>query len=440
MHSLLSVDVGAPAVSESSSSAPIISVVLAALNEGENIGPLIDRLHATLNKAGLSFEVILVDGGSQDKTWEEAERRGARCLLQRRVGYGGAVREGFAAARGEYVLTMDCDLSHPPELFEQLWAARAEADVLVGSRFVAGGTSRAPFMRKVLSEILNFTFSRLLAVPIKDSSSGYRLYRRTVLQPQSYTRENFNVLQEVLVKAYADGYSVKELPLEYKERASGESHVSLVKFCLSYLPTLYRLWLLRNSTDSADYDHRAYSSRHYLQRYWQRKRAAIIKEFLAEQGGETLCDVGCGSSRTITERRNAVAVDLAMHKLRFLKRTNRNRVRADVAALPFRSEVFNRLVVSQVLQSVDAKPALFQELYRVMRKGGIVVVSVPDSSRLQWRFIGFLYHLLPNVYGREERSVLTRRELVDSFAEQGFRVLKYRYICGAELILKLERL
>lgn len=418
--------------------APQVSVVLAAWNEGANIGPLIDRIQTTLKELALTFEIIVVDGGSKDETWAEAEKRGARCLLQRRIGYGGAVREGFSAARGDYVLTMDCDLSHPPELFKELWAARQTADVLVGSRFVLGGASKAPPLRKLLSEILNFIFSSLLRVPIKDSSSGYRLYSRKVLKPDAYTRENFNVLQEVLVKAYADGFSVRELPLHYEERATGESHVSLARFAMSYLPTLYRLWLLRNSTESADYDAQAYNSRHFLQRYWQRRRYALLEQF--SQGEGLLADIGCGSGAFIMHRPDAVAVDLAFHKLRFLKPTNPKRIRAEAECLPFRSGSFSRAVVSQVLQYISPKSNVFEELNRVTKMGGTVVISVPDSGRIEWKIIGWLYHrLLPNVYGAEERATFSRHELMDQFAESGFRVLRYRYICGAELVMQLTK-
>ncbi|MBN8548577.1 MAG: glycosyltransferase [Deltaproteobacteria bacterium] len=417
---------------------PELSVVLAAWNEGGNIKPLIERLKAAFEALHITSEIIVVDGGSTDSTCAEAEQAGARCLLQRRIGYGGAVREGFLAARGDYVLTLDCDLSHPPELFPELWKVRNEADVIIGSRFVKGGASQAPFLRKILSEILNFTFSTLLQVPIKDSSSGYRLYRRRVLQPENYTRENFNILQEVLVKAYADGFSVKEVPLQYEERAAGASHVSLVKFCLSYLPTLYRLWILRNSTNSADYDRRAYFSRHFLQRYWQRARYSIVREFSVRDG--LAADVGCGSSKIIEDAPEAIALDLEMHKLRFLKGRNRRRVRADCAALPFQSASLQQLVVSQVLQSVPRSADVFRELNRVLVSGGNLVVSVPDSRRIQWRIIGFLYHrLLPNVYSAGEETSYGRRELIDLCAEHGFRVAKYRYICGAELILKLTK-
>lgn len=417
---------------------PDVSVVLAAWNEGENIGPLIRRINHVLGELGVSFEVIVVDGGSRDKTVERAQAAGAEVLLQKRIGYGGAVREGFARARGEYVLTMDCDLSHPPELTKEIWAVRDRADIVIGSRFVSGGDSEAPVLRRLLSIVLNIIFSRFLAVPIKDSSSGYRLYRRVALSPDTYSQENFNILQEILVTAFSKGFSVTEVPLKYEERKTGSSHVSLLKFCLSYIPTLYRLWLLRNSTESADYDSRAFNSRHFLQRYWQRQRYKIIKGFLSAE--EPVLDLGCGSSRLTQDNPRFVACDVAIHKLRFLSRSNKRRVQARLASLPFASESAEQIVCSQVLQYEAKNDAIFAELNRVLKLGGTLVVSVPDSGRMSWKLIGWLYrNLLPNVYSAAEKASYARGEIIDYFARNGFRTLKYAYICGSELILKVSK-
>lgn len=417
---------------------PDISVVLVAWNEGKNITPLLQRIKKSLLAYQLNYEIIVVDGGSKDSTVAEARAEGANCFVQKRIGYGGAIREGFQKAKGQYVLTMDCDLSHPPELFPELWKNRDQADVIVGSRFVSGGESEAPFFRRVLSVVLNKVFSNFLAVPVKDSSSGYRLYRRAVLQPENYTRENFNILQEILVKAYSDGYAVKEVALKYEERKAGSSHVSFVKFCLSYLPTLYHLWLLRNSTEAADYDDRAYNSRHFLQRYWQRTRTEIVLGYL-EPGGQVV-DLGCGSSRSVQARSNTVAVDSAIHKLRFLKRKGLNCIAAEFPNLPLKSASFDQVVCSQLLPYLPMNLPVFNEINRLLRDDGTVIIAVPDSGRLQWRLIGFLYHkLLPNVYKSKQQTNYTRTGLIDALAEAGFRTLAYKYVCGSELVLKARK-
>lgn len=420
-------------------SSPELSVVIPTLNEGLNIGPLIERLLRTTQELGLSTEIIVVDGGSKDQTWQVAEGLGARCILQRRLGYGGALIEGFQAAQGEYVLTLDSDLSHPPELLKELWAARSEADVIVGSRFAEGGKSEAPLMRHLLSIILNRVFSTGLSIPVKDISSGYRLYKREALNLTTYRPENFNILQEVLVRAYAGGFSVKEVPLHYEERAYGSSHVSLVKFAVSYLPTFYRLWKLRNSVATADYEYRSYHSRHPLQRYWIRKRLALIQQFL--KNPKRVLDIGSGSNYLATTIPGLVAVDVEPQKVRFLARRGVHAQVADAEKLPFSDDSFDQVILSQVLPYVSNVDAAIKEANRVLVQGGTAIVCVPDSRRLAWMIFGFLYSMLPNVKASQKKvtTPFTRISVVDRFATNGFRALSYRYICGAELVIAFQK-
>lgn len=412
-----------------------VSAVIPAWNEAGNIGPLVTRISDTLCELGLSFEVIIVDGGSKDATQAEAAAAGAQVLLQKRPGYGGALREGFMAARGQWVVTMDADLSHPPELIKDLWAKRDAADIVVASRFIAGGKSEAPTTRQLLSKFLNKVFASLLSLPVNDSSSGYRLYKRKILRPEEYIFENFNVLQEILITAYCDGFSVGEVPLHYGPRGAGESHVSFVKFAISYLPTLYKMWVLRHSLDAADYESRAYSSRHLLQRFWQRRRTEILRELTANR--RDIIDVGSGSGKFTQSLTGGMAIDTAREKLRFLKRFRGGLVNASAAALPLKDASVECLVCSQTLPYLDAPMRALDEFQRVLKKDGLLVVGVPDSSTTSWKLIGFVYNrLLPNIFLHRHRAAFTKRMLVDELAQRGFRITKTRYILGAELIIQ----
>lgn len=418
---------------------PELSVVLAALNEAGNIGPLVAAIHEIANRLGVSHEILVVDGGSRDNTRAEAEAAGARTMLQRRLGYGGAMREGFAAARGRFVLTIDADGSHTPELIPALWAQREHADIIIASRFIAGGSSRAPAMRQILSKILNGVFRAALGLQIADTSSGYRLYRRQVLKPAAYRYENFSILQEVLVRAIADGYSVREVPLGMLPRGAGSSHVSFVRFCISYASTLYHMWLLRNSPESADYDSRAYKSRNPVQRFWQRRRTELLEELAAGEG--KMLNIGCGSSMFQQRHPEAVGLDIEIAKLRYLRLNSPERVQADTAALPIRDAGVRRVVLSQVLQHTSHPEQVLRELYRVLESGGTLVVGVPDEGRLQWRIIGFLYWcFFPNMRSERRASHFSRHSLVEMLADSGFRVERVRYIAQAEVLLRATKL
>jgi glycosyltransferase involved in cell wall biosynthesis len=118
----------------------------------------------------------VVDGGSHDGTQTAALTAGARVITQTERGYGGALIAGFKAAVQTVVVTMDADLSHAPDFLADLWRHRNKAEVIIASRYTKGGTADISRFRLVMSRILNYVYSRRLALPIHDLSSGYRLY------------------------------------------------------------------------------------------------------------------------------------------------------------------------------------------------------------------------------------------------------------------------
>jgi dolichol-phosphate mannosyltransferase len=96
-------------------------------------------------------------------------------------------------------------LSHEPEVIEQLWAARERADVVIASRYVKGGAAEMPLYRAVLSRILNVVFTTVLRVPVKDISSGFRLYRGDAVRAIEFKASDFDVLEEILILIYIGG-------------------------------------------------------------------------------------------------------------------------------------------------------------------------------------------------------------------------------------------
>ncbi|MCL5270087.1 MAG: glycosyltransferase family 2 protein [bacterium] len=222
-----------------------LTLVIPALNEAGNIGELITRARRVLDHEGMRYEILIVDGGSTDGTIAEAERAGAAAIRQHGRGYGGALRGGIEAARGDYVVTMDSDLSHEPEFIATLWAARDRSTIVIASRYVAGGRAdMAPF-RYVLSRILNAVFTTILRIPVKDISSGFRLYRRSAIASQRFEAADFDVLEEILIRLYVGGHVPAEVPFHYRTRKEGKSHAKLFRFAIAYLSTLYRMARLR---------------------------------------------------------------------------------------------------------------------------------------------------------------------------------------------------
>ncbi len=399
---------------------------------------LLPRVARILAGLGCTHEVLVVDGGSQDGTADAARSLGARVLVQQQPGYGGALREGFAAATGEYVLTLDADLSHDPDFVFKLWRARRVADVVIASRYVKGGVAYMPWHRKLLSRTLNRFFAVGLGLPVRDLSSGFRLYRASVLADVQLRGRNFEILEEVLVHAYMAGWRVLEIPFTYYPRDRGTSHARIVPFGLDLLRAFLSLWTLRNSIESADYDERAFYSLIPLQRYWQRRRHQIITS-LARGAGRTF-DVGCGSSVILQSLNNVVGLDIRRSKLRYMRQYGVPLVQGSIFALPASDESFDCVVCSQVIEHVPAAPEIFSELTRVLRRGGLLILGTPDYATIGWRVIEPLYKTFaPGGYGDEHITHYTAASLAELAARHGLELLGRNYVAASELIMTFRK-
>lgn len=229
-----------------------LSIVIPVLNEGANLKELLPALHDVAKRIAVDHEIVLVDGGSVDNTWQVGKDGGASVIRQQGRGYGAALRDGFAAARGEYILTLDGDMSHRPDFIPAMWEKRNKAEIVIASRYAPGGSSDMTGLRRFLSRTLNKFFTIGLSLPFRDISSGFRLYRTSLLIDLDLVSSDFDVLEEILIKAYSRGTKIIEVPFHYSQRKSGDSHVNLLKFGGSYLKTFRRMWRLRRSLSSSN--------------------------------------------------------------------------------------------------------------------------------------------------------------------------------------------
>jgi dolichol-phosphate mannosyltransferase len=412
---------------------PEISAVIPTLNEAGNVSVLLPDLHAALHKLSVPYEIIVVDGNSSDGTQKVASANGAHVILEPRKGYGYALRAGFRAARGTYVLTMDADLSHPPEFVSRLWQARNQAELLIGSRYVSGGWAEMSRSRRLLSRVLNIFFCRSLSIPVNDMSSGFRMYKKSALDSIEIGRTDFGVLIEILISIYAQGWRVQEVPIHYRPRTKGRSHAKLLKFGIEYLRIFVGAWRKRNSILFADYDERAFDSKIPLQRWWQRKRFRIVTAFVP-RNVPTL-DVGCGSSRIIANMPHAVALDMSLGKLRYIRKSNSKLINATAGQLPFKTGSFRCVICSEVIEHT-AESTIFSELHRVLPPGGCLIIGTPDYAKMTWRIIESLYGLVHRGgYADEHITHYTREVLRRTLENEGFEIESQRYICNAEMIM-----
>lgn len=210
-----------------------LSVIVPTYNERENVSALVPRLLEVLGAT--PAEVIVVDDDSPDGTGAAvtamAAREGRIRLVSRldKRGLAGAVFAGAAEARGTFVCVLDADLSHDPEdVPDMLALAQAGADVVIGSRYVAGAHFvDQPLVRRAMSMVLNGgTRLVLLLWRPRDVLTGYVLCRREVLtgMPTRFSARGFKFLAEVL--ATQRGLRVHEWPIVFRERRAGRSKAS----------------------------------------------------------------------------------------------------------------------------------------------------------------------------------------------------------------------
>ncbi len=415
-----------------------VSVILPVVNEAENLRTLIPRLIALLDRERLTHEIVVIDGASTDGTREAAQALGARVVAERRRGYAGAMETGIAEARGDYLLTLDADQSHDPDFIVKMWRARTRADIVIASRYALGGVAYSGFVRRFTSWLLNGLLRRMLSMPVRDISSGYRLYRREALANLELTATNFEVLEEILVKAYASGFSVVEVPFTYFPRGAGRSHAKLASFGWKILRASLPLWKIRNSLASADYDERAFYSLIPPQRYWQRRRHRIT--VLWARGAARVLDAGCGSSLIVQSLNNVIGMDYDYAKLRFLRRYEFPLVNGSAFALPFKDESFDCVISSQVIEHIPFNESIFSEMCRVLRTGGRLILGTPDYATIGWRIIepicGFL---MPGEYKVEHITHYTLSRLREILARYGIVIEETAYIMRSELILRCRK-
>ncbi len=413
--------------------------MILARNEEENLKSLIPGIREALRAITGPSEILVVDGRSADGTARVAADLGARVITQTDPGYGAAFRDGVRGARGKYVINIDADGSHDPFYIRQVYAHRHEAEIVIGSRYCYQGHYHGQRFRHLLSRILNAVFARVLSLPVRDVSSGLRLYRRDVVAPMDFAGSDFNVLEEVLVLAWSQGYRTLEIPIHFRPRQEGVSKARLVRFGISYLRMLARLWMLRNSMHSADYDDRAFHSILLPQRWWQRRRYRAVLALAEGARGRTL-DAGCGSSKILAAMPHAFGLDYRLAKVRFRRITNTRLMCGDVCRLPFHDATFGLVINSQVIEHIPDTRSALDELTRVLAPGGILVIGTPDYGRFRWRLAEWLYKIvLPNAYGDDHVSRFTRASLADALVARGFAVEESRYVFGAEVILRARK-
>ncbi|KKQ18180.1 MAG: Glycosyl transferase family 2 [Berkelbacteria bacterium GW2011_GWA1_36_9] len=222
---------------------PLVSIVIPAMNEAENLSPLLRELKATITSIpDYRFEVIVVNDHSKDRTAEVGRKAGATVLSNRRMpGKGNALITGFEKTKGLTIIMMDADRSHRPEdipkFLEHLQKGHG---LVVGSRTL-GGSDEYTALRMLGNVILSTVFRALTGVTTTDVLNGYKAFRRELFDRYRYRCKEFEIEIELMINTLRQGWTIGEFACHERSRGAGEAKSKIVRHGLRFLWAIIKL-------------------------------------------------------------------------------------------------------------------------------------------------------------------------------------------------------
>jgi len=236
-----------------------ISVIMPAHDEGKHIYDSIKETVKTFKEFECDFEIIVVDDGSTDNTYGEAGRAATEFknikIVQNRENYGKgrALKKGFRASKGAYCVFLDSDMDlHPVQLQTFVDIMRLdEADVVIGSKRHPDSRVEYPWHRRVVSAVYFFFIKLLFGLPVRDTQTGLKLFKRPVLDKvfKKILVKKFAYDLEILVLAHHFGYKVCEAPIDMTfQRGTEWNRIGLKAVMDTWWDTMaiwYRMFVMR---------------------------------------------------------------------------------------------------------------------------------------------------------------------------------------------------
>src|SRR5215467_9047130 len=230
----------------------LLSVIIPAHNEGACIASTIEHLHLELRLRGVPHEIVVVDDGSTDSTWQILLELSEHIVELKPVqnrggqGFGRAVAKGFDSMSGDAVVVMmadesdDCrDVVRYWELLNQGW------DAIFGSRFMkGGGVIDYPWVKLRLNRMANLLIRLMFGIRLNDTTNAFKAYRATVIEGcRPLLSPHFNLTVELPLKTIIRGYSWTVMPITWRNRRTGISKLALKEMGSRYLFICFYVWL-----------------------------------------------------------------------------------------------------------------------------------------------------------------------------------------------------
>lgn len=237
---------------ESAKPLNLLSVVIPARDEEGCICSAVEHLHLELRLRGIAHEIIVVDDGSSDRTWELLQELKQHISELKPVrngnqhGFGRAVVCGLDRFTGDAVVIMMADESDDSRDVVRYWEKLNQGfDCVFGSRFVkGGGTVDYPFFKLIINRMANIFLKFLFNIKLNDTTNAFKAYRREAIDGcRPFLSPHFNLTVELPLKAIVRGYSWTSIPITWKNRRSGEAKLKLKEMGSRYMFICLYVWL-----------------------------------------------------------------------------------------------------------------------------------------------------------------------------------------------------
>lgn len=230
----------------------LFSIVMPARDEEASLPPTLRELYTALQTEGVPHEIVVVDDGSQDRTWTvlEALKREIPSLVPIRNpgphGFGRAVVHGLNRMQGDAVVVMMADASDSPADAVRYWRLLNEGwECVFGSRFIKGGkVIDYPRVKLFVNRLANLFIEVLFHIPLNDTTNAFKAYRRTVIDGcRPFLAPHFNLTVEIPLKAIVRGYTWTTTPISWQNRKHGAAKLKIKEMGSRYFFICIYVWL-----------------------------------------------------------------------------------------------------------------------------------------------------------------------------------------------------
>jgi ubiquinone/menaquinone biosynthesis C-methylase UbiE len=366
---------------------------------------------------------------------------------------GLSIRKGLDKSTGDVIVTLDGDLSHNPSEIPNLIDALNDCDMVCGSRYTQGGKADMSLGRLVVSSLFNIVFRNLLGLPVKDFTSGFRAYKRSIIESIKFTSNGFGIYIEVPIKTFLAGFTIKEIPIRYRTRFRGKSNLNYLKQGPEYNKVIINALKLRIFPNvlaeiepkkirniyynfSPDVDTLAVKSNKLVQRKWHEEKLDNVLEQL-DLNEKRILDLGCGSGgltfRVSQNSRNTKIIGLDFND-RAIKYANNKKLKdknkklqfivGSAEKLPFKDNCFDTVIGLDILDHCISYKEVLGEIYKVVTHGGRILVTTENKKSL-WPIVEKIWDRFGQSrnYGETHLICFDKYSLDQTIKDAGFDFL-----------------